>query len=60
MDNYRLLSKSDKKLLERYLEARDEFTLIQGTDIAARRTTKIARFKQEKELKLKLEVLTYR
>ena len=56
LDTYRLLSKSDRKLLERYLEARDDFSLTSGADAAARRDTKIARLRQEKELKLKLEV----
>ena len=45
--------------MERYLEGRDEFSLIPGTDATARRDIKIARFKQEKELKLKLEVIAY-
>lgn len=56
LDTYSLVSESDTKLLESYLEGREEFSLISNTDFAARRDTKIARFKQEKELKLKLEV----
>ena len=56
LDTYDLLSKSNKKLLEKYLEIRDDFSLISSTDSATRRDTKIARFKEEKELKLKLEV----
>ena len=55
LDTYRLLSKSDQMLLERYREDRDEFSLISTSDTAARRDKKIARFKQEKELELKLE-----
>ena len=51
-----MLSKSDKKLLEKYLANRDEFSLMPLSDPTARRDTKIARLKQEKELELKLEV----
>ncbi|KAL6719400.1 Type 2A phosphatase-associated protein 42 [Lecanora helva] len=58
LDVYHMLSKSDRKLHERYIENRDEFSLISSTDPGARRDTKIARFKQEKELKLKLEFLS--
>ena len=56
LDTYVVLSTSDRKLYERYVENRDEFSLIPSNDPAARRDTKISRFKQEKELKLKLEV----
>ncbi len=51
-----MLSAKDRKLHERFLEGRDDFSLISTTDAAARRDTKIARYKQENELKLKLEV----
>ncbi len=51
-----MLSTGDRKLYERYMENRDEFSLISSNDPGARRDTKIARFKQENELKLKLEV----
>lgn len=51
-----MLSMGDRKLYERYLETRDEFSLISSNDPGARRDTKIARFKQENDLKLKLEV----
>ena len=56
LDTYTMLSSSDRKLYERYLEGRDGFSLVSSSDPAARRDTKIARFKQENELKLKLEV----
>ena len=56
LDTYVMLSTSDRKLYERYVENRDEFSLIPSNDPGARRDTKIARFKKEKELKLKLEV----
>lgn len=52
-----MLSTSDRKLYEKYIENKDEFSLIASNDPGARRDTKIARFKQEKELKLKLEVI---
>ena len=51
-----MLNTRDRKLYERFLESRDDFSLISTTDPVARRNTKIARFKQENELKLKLEV----
>lgn len=56
LDTYDILSKNDRKLYERYIENRDEFSLISSNDPGARRDTKIARFKQENELKLKLQV----
>ena len=51
-----MLSKANAKLHERYLENPDEFALVPSSDPAELRNTKILRFKQEKELKLKLEV----
>lgn len=56
LDQYAMLSTSNQKLYERYMEARDEFSLMSGNDAAVRRDTKIKRYKQENELKLKLEV----
>ena len=56
LDNYGMLSKGDKKLQERYVDNRDEFSLMSMSDPTARRDTKITRLKQEKELELKLEV----
>lgn len=53
-----MLSSSDRKLYERYIKSRDEFSLVSNNDLGARRYTKIAIFKQENELKLKLEVCT--
>lgn len=57
LDIYSMLNARDRKLYERFLESRDDFSLISTTDPAARRDTKIARYKQENELKLKLEFL---
>lgn len=56
LDTYEILSASDKKLYERYLNDRKAFSTASTTDIAARRDTKIRRFRQEKELKEKLDV----
>ncbi|KAK7510984.1 type 2A phosphatase-associated protein 42 [Phyllosticta citriasiana] len=54
LDSYDLLSKPDAKLFERYTEAPDSFSTASTTDAAARRETKIARFRAEKEMKTKL------
>lgn len=51
-----MLSKNDRKLYERYVEGRDDFSLTTSNDPSARRDAKIARYRQENELKLKLEV----
>ena len=56
LDTYRMLSKNDRKLYERYIDGRDDFSLMTSDDPSARRDAKIARYKQENELKLKLEV----
>lgn len=56
LETYSLLSKGDSRLYERYLDNRTTFTTVAGSDPAARRETKIARFRQETDLKRKLEV----
>ena len=56
LDQYSMLSKADQKLYEKYLEARDDFSLMASNDATLRRETKIKRYKQENDLKLKLEV----
>jgi len=58
LDEYGLLSSGDKKLYERYLENPTAFTIASLTDTAARRELKVARFREEKELKQKLEYLS--
>lgn len=58
LDAYSILSKSDQKLQEQYLNNRDEFSLLSGRDATSRRDTKIGRYKQEKQLKAKLELLS--
>ena len=50
-----MLSNNDRKLYERYVDSRDNFSLMSSNDPSTRRDVKIARFKQEQELKLKLE-----
>ena len=56
LDSYDILSKSDARLFEQYTEDRNNFSTASTKDAAARRDAKIARFKEEKELKRKLEV----
>lgn len=57
LDLYDLLSSSDLKLLEQYREDPSTFSTASTSDPAARRERKILRFKQEKELKQKLQHL---
>lgn len=57
LDAYDILSLGDSKLLEQYREAPNTFSTASTTDAAARRETKISRFRMEKELKQKLEYL---
>ena len=51
-----MLSKSNRKLYDRYVEDRNGFLLHESNDASTRRDTKIKRFKEEKELKAKLDV----
>jgi immunoglobulin-binding protein 1 len=57
LDSYDMLSTSDARLLEAYTEDKANFSTVSTRDVAARRDVKIARFRQEKELKRKLEYL---
>ncbi|KAJ5370859.1 uncharacterized protein N7496_006951 [Penicillium cataractarum] len=57
LDEYELLSAGDKKLLEQYMASPSTFTLAPLNDAAARRDVKVRRFREEKELKQKLEYL---
>ncbi|USP75975.1 uncharacterized protein yc1106_03249 [Curvularia clavata] len=57
LDSYDMLGKADAKLLEAYNEDKNNFSTANTRDAAARRDAKIARFRQEKELKTKLEYL---
>jgi len=56
LDEYELLSKGDRKLFETYMANPSAFTLAPVNDAATRRDTKVRRFREEKELKQKLEV----
>jgi len=56
LDQYDILRPEDAKLWERYLDNRSTFEVAAG-DATKRRETKINRFKDEKELKRKLEML---
>ncbi|KAL4968790.1 IGBP1/TAP42 family protein [Aspergillus stella-maris] len=58
LDDYELLNKSNKKLYERYVSNPSSFSLTQTNDAATRRDVKITRFREEKELKAKLEYYT--
>lgn len=57
LEDYEVLSKDDVRMFERYTESRARFSTATTSDAAARRETKIARFKAEKELKNKLQYL---
>lgn len=56
LDSYDVLGKSDAKLWEAYEEDKEHFSTASTRDAAARRETKIQRFRDEKELKRQLEV----
>ncbi len=56
LDSYDMLGKSNSTLLETYYEDKDHFSTTSTGDAAARRNIKISRFREEKELKQKLEV----
>lgn len=56
LDLYDILSAPDCRLLEAYSEDKANFSTANTRDAAARRDAKIARFREEKELKRKLEV----
>ena len=56
MDDYRLLNDNNKRLYERYSTNPSSFSLTSVNDAAVRREVKVSRFREEKELKQKLEV----
>ena len=58
LDAYGILSKSDQTLQEHHLNNRNEFSLLSSRDATSRRDTKIARYKQEMQIKAKLELLS--
>lgn len=57
LENYAILSADDVKLFERYQDSPNTFSTASTADVAARRDTKIRRFKEEKALAQKLEYL---
>lgn len=56
-DTYDILTKEDAALLEQYHDSPNTFSTASTADAAARRETKIKRFREEKALKQKLEYL---
>lgn len=56
LDTYDILVREDARIYERYQDNPDAFSTASTTDAAARRHTKITRFKEEKAMKQKLEV----
>jgi immunoglobulin-binding protein 1 len=56
LDSYDVLGKADAKLFETYGEDKNNFSTASTRDAAAKRDAKITRFREEKELKRKLEV----
>ena len=56
LEDYGLLSNDDKRLWERFQEDKATFSLLGTGDATQRRNTKIARYRQEMELKQQLEV----
>jgi hypothetical protein len=58
LSHYDILSTTEKKLYENYIDSPTTFSTIPTSDLTARRAAKIANFQQEKELKRKLEVST--
>lgn len=57
LDNHDMLSKEDAKMLEQYQDSPSAFSTASSSDAAARRDTKIRRFKEEKAMKSKLEYM---
>lgn len=58
LDGYGVLGKEEVGMFERYLEDREGFEISQvGMEASKRRERKIARFREEKALKVKLEYL---
>jgi len=56
MDDYGLLNDGNRKLYERYNSNPTSFSLTPVNNAATRREVKVSRFREEKELKQKLEV----
>jgi immunoglobulin-binding protein 1 len=58
LDQYDILSASDKKVYEQFQESPNSFTLAASNNAEERRRVKVARFQEEKALKTRLEVNT--
>ncbi|KAF7158436.1 hypothetical protein CNMCM5623_003439 [Aspergillus felis] len=58
LDDYGLLNDNEKKLHERYISDPSSFSLTPTNDAATRREVKLSRFREEKELKQRLEYLS--
>ncbi|KAL3472100.1 TAP42-like protein [Aspergillus californicus] len=58
LEDYRILNDKDRKLYERYAANPESFSLTATNDAATRRDVKITRFREEKELKQRLEYLS--
>ena len=58
LDQYDILSASDKKVYEQFQESPNSFTLAASNNAEERRRVKVARFQEEKVLKTRLEVNT--
>ena len=59
LDHYSMLSPSDRKLYERFQENRSNFSVLSTSNAEERRKVKVSRFQEEKQLKQKLEVITF-
>ncbi|KAK4911623.1 Type 2A phosphatase-associated protein 42 [Elasticomyces elasticus] len=57
LGEYRLLSSEDTKLLSRYRDERQTFSLTGDTIFEAKRNLKVARYREEKQLKSQLATL---
>jgi hypothetical protein len=57
VDGYGLVRAPYSRVLERYRDDEDAFTVVAGTDMAAKREGKIANFRAEKALREKLQML---
>lgn len=56
LDEYRLLGRQQQEMWERYVEDKNGFEVMGKVDAQRRREGKIRRWKEEKELKARLEV----
>ena len=57
LDDYGILSKEQRPMYQIFLQDEDSFTVLASNDPSIRRSTKIARFQQEAEIKQKIQHL---